>query len=135
VTIAIFYHEVAVAYEGETLRLALDFLALDAIESATDRSFDGILRELTTPNVEPTTSLLSKVVWGLLRQHHPDITLDQVPTLLYSDASTAIGIGMGKLLETAFPRAEPAKGKAKPANPRKPRGASKSSSSRGAASA
>ena len=131
-SLAPFYHEVAVPLEDETFRLVLDFAALDAIESETGRPFDGILREFTSPGAEPATSLQAKVVWGLLRRHHPDIALDQVLTLIYSTASSAIGIGMGKLFETAFPRAEPAKKKAKAANPPKPRGASRTTSSPGA---
>jgi hypothetical protein len=132
VTLAAFYHEVAVLYREETYRLVLDFAALDAIESETGRSFDGILREFTTPHAEPATTLQAKVVWGLLRRHHPEITIDQVVSLLFSVASAAIGIGMGKLFETAFPRADPSQKKAKPANPRKPRGASKPTTSPGA---
>lgn len=134
-TLAPFYHEVAVPYADETYRLVLDFAALDAIESETGRTFDRILQEFTTPGAEPATSLQAKVVWGLLRRHHPELTLDHVPTLLFSEASVAIGVGMGKLFETAFPRADPQAKKAKPANPRKPRGASKPTSQPGARSA
>jgi hypothetical protein len=136
VTLAAFRHEEQVTLGDDTYRLAMNFRALDAIESETKRSFDGILRELTTPGAEPPMSLQGKVVWGLLREHHPEVTLDQSITLILGPAGVQIGMAMGSLFETAFPRAEaPKPGKDKPAHPRKPRGASKPTSSPGAENA
>lgn len=128
-----FRHEEAVAVGEDRLRLVLNFRALESIESETQRDFDTILRQLTTAGTTPPTSLVCRVVWGLLREHHPEIDIDQTLALINGPAAVQIGEAMGKLFETAFPRARPDDGKAKPANPRKPRGASKPSSSRGAA--
>jgi hypothetical protein len=132
VTIQAFLHEEVVKVGQDTLRLVLNFRALDAIESETQRPFDTILGQLTTRGAVPPTSLVSRVVWGLLRQHHADVDIDQAAGLVNGPDAPAIGVAMGKLFETAFPRAQPVDPKAKPANPRKPRGASKPSSSRGA---
>ncbi|RZM11810.1 MAG: hypothetical protein EOP67_66610 [Sphingomonas sp.] len=131
-TLQAFRHEEAVTVGDDALRLVLNFRALDAIESETQRPFDTILHQLTAGGIPPN-SLVSRVVWGLLREHHAEVSIDQAAGLVNGDAAPAIGMAMGKLFETAFPRAKPADGKAKPAHPRKPRGASKPSSSPGAA--
>ena len=121
-TIAAFYHEEQVTVGDETLRLVINFAALDAVESLTGRSFDRILGEFTGDG-EPGISLQGKVVWGLLRQHHPELSLDQVAGLLFGPTSAKVGAAIAKLMAAAFPPAEPADGKAKGANPPEPRGA------------
>ena len=122
--LAAFYHEEQLTVGDETLRLVINFAALDAVESLTGRAFDRILADFTKPDAEPQLSLQGKVVWGLLRQHHPEITLDQVAALLFGPTGARIGAAIAKLMAAAFPAAEPADPKAKGANPRRPRGAS-----------
>jgi hypothetical protein len=124
-----FYNEQAVKVGDDTLRLVINFAAIDAAEGMIGRDFDQILAELTSQDPKPGLALQGKVVWALLREHHPDVSIDQVATLLFGPASTVLGMAIGKLLTAAFPSA---RGAAKPANPRKPRGASKPSSSPGA---
>ena len=131
-TLAAFRHEEAVTVGDVPLRLVMNFRALDAIESETGRGFDGILRQLTAPGADPPNSLVCRVVWGLLREHHPEIDIDQAAELVNGPAAPAIGVAMGKLFETAWPRATPPSDGAKPAHPRKPRGRSKTSSPDGA---
>jgi len=132
-TIAAFYHEEQVTVGDETLRLVINFAALDAVESLTGRSFDRILAEFTDegepgrPAKEPGVALQGKVVWGLLRQHHPELSLDQVAGLLFGPTSAKIGAAIAKLMAAAFPPAEAAAEKAKAANPPEPRGASPTS--------
>lgn len=70
---------------------------------------------------------------AVLGEHHPDINIGQAVGLVSGSAASAIGVAMGELFKTAFPRAVPDDRKDKPARPRKPRGASKPSSSPGAA--
>ena len=125
-TIAAFYHEEQVTVGDETLRLVINFAALDAVESLTGRSFDRILGEFTGEG-EPGMALQGKVVWGLLRQHHPELSLDQVACLLFGPPSAKVGAAIAKLMAAAFPAAEPADTKAKAANPPVPRGASPTS--------
>lgn len=117
-----FYHEEAVKVGDDTLRLVINFRAMDATESLIGRPFDEILKEMSSGS--PTLSVQGKVVWGLLREHHSDLSLDQVMTLLFGEPCVTVGYAMAKLLKSAFPAAEPeAKGK----NPPKPRGASRPS--------
>jgi len=131
-----FYNEEVVKVGDDTLRLVLDFQALDAIERETKRPFDGILQELTSGAETAASALSSRVLWGLLRRHHPDLDIGQATWLVNSASAPALGIAMGGLFESAFPRADPPKpGKVKPAHPRKPRGASKATSYPGAVSA
>lgn len=125
-----FYHEEQVTIGDETLRLVINFAALDAVESLTGRGFDRILAEFTgadevagAPAREPGVALQGKVVWGLLRQHHPELSLDHVAGMLFGPASAKIGAAIAKLLAAAFPSADPVDPKAKAGNPRKPRGA------------
>lgn len=132
-TLAAFHHEQAVKVGGDTLRLVLNFGSIDAIEGLVGRGFDTILPELVGSDARPPLGLQGRVVWGLLREHHPEISLDQAATLLFGEASMSVGIAMGALINAAFSPADPTK--AKPANPRKPRGASRSSSKPGVAKA
>lgn len=133
-TFAPFYHEAQVTVGDATLRLVINFAALDAVESLTGRGFDRVLAEFTggdtapgVPAPEPGVALQGKVVWGLLRQHHPDISLDQVAGLLFGPASAQIGTAIAKLLTAAFPAAEPTPKKVKAARPPRPRGVSPTS--------
>lgn len=122
-----FYNEEAVKIGDDTIRLVINFRAMDATESLVGRNYDEVLKEMAAG--DPPLSLQGKVVWGLLREHHPDLSLDHAMTLLFGEPSVAVGFAMNKLLNAAFPAADPeAKGK----NPTKPRGASKPSTPRGA---
>lgn len=124
-----FYHEATVEAGEETLRLTIDFAALDAIEGLTGKPFDASLQEML--GGAAPMALQARVVWGLLRRHHPEVSLDQATSLLFGDTGAATGVAIGKLMAAAF--AEPDKGeKAKDARPPEPRGASKPSSTRGA---
>ncbi|MEG3152998.1 hypothetical protein U1769_24155 [Sphingomonas sp. ZT3P38] len=106
-----FYNEEAVAVGDDTLRLVINFHTIDAIESLTGRDFDDILEDLTAKKRKPGQALLTKVVWGLLRQHHPDVTLDQALGLVRGKASLAIGVAIGKLINAGFAEAEEPKAK------------------------
>lgn len=130
--LASFHHEEVVTVGEDALRLVINFLALDAIESAVGRGFDTILRDLTSSSARPAIGLQAQVLWGLLREHRPDITLDQAAALVIGPTNTAIGMALGRLLASAFPAGEQ---KAKDPHPRAPRGASSNSSSPGASKA
>lgn len=123
-----FYHEAPVQVGDDTLRLTLDFGAMDAIEGQAGRPFDAIVKDLTEQTA--TMSLQARVVWGLLRRHHPEISLEQAASLLFGNQGAAVGLVIGKLLSAAFASGEEVK--TEEARPRKPRGASNGSSSRGA---
>jgi hypothetical protein len=112
-----FYHEQTVEIDGETIRLAINFRAIDATEQLLGYGYDEILSEVQKP--KPPVGLTGKVLWGLLREHHPEI--DEILTLQAGNNGAITGLAVTKLFEAAFPEEE--KGK----NPRKPRGASKPS--------
>jgi hypothetical protein len=115
-----FYNEQAVEVDGETYRLVLNFRTIDATESVLGgRAYDEIIEELVCG--QPAVGTQTRVVWGLLREHHPDVTLDQAATLARGKASVAVGDAIGKLIDAAFPAADAEKEKEK--NPPEPRGA------------
>lgn len=119
-----FRAEQALEAEGETLRLAIDFEALDAIETLLGgRRFSDVLSEIARPDAPE--ALTAKVVWGLLRKHHPELGLDHALRLVMGSPGP-VGMAVGQLLEAAFPAREEG---AAPAteDPPKPRGASKPS--------
>jgi hypothetical protein len=116
-----FYNERTVVVDGEELRLVINFRAIDATEQLIGCGYDKILDDIQDQNVP--LGLQGKVLWGLLREHHSGLSLDQTATLLFGPPSVAIGMAMIELFNAAFPAAEKAKGK----NPRKPRGVSKPS--------
>lgn len=122
-----FYNEATVGVDGEAYRLVINFRTIDAIESLLDRDFDTVLEELTDVSRRARHGLQAKVVWGLLREHHSDVTLDQATRLVYGDTGTAVGLVIADLIEAAFPKASTEPEKEKGKNPPKPRGASKPS--------
>lgn len=113
-----FYNEQNVVIDGETLRLAINFKAIDATERLLGRDYASILDELQEPSCPIGTT--GGVVWGLLREHHPEMSIDQAATLCFGVHSIAVGLALTDLLQAAFPLAEKEKG----ANPPKRRGRS-----------
>jgi hypothetical protein len=112
-----FYAEQTVVVDGETLRLVINFLAIDATEQLVGLDYDTILAELQKEGA--LTGLTVKVLWGLLRQHHSDLSLDQVATLIRGEAGLTVGLAVRELLAAAFSTEE----KEKDENPPEPRGA------------
>lgn len=121
-----FYCEQQVKVGDEAYRLVVNFGMIDATESLTNRGFDEILAELLTVSPPPRMGTIGRVLWGLLREHHPKVTLEEAAGLMFGDTGETIGIAIGKLMMDAFPEE-----KEKGANPPKPRGASRRSSRRG----
>jgi hypothetical protein len=115
-----FYHEGQVEVEGETLHLVCNFRAIDVIESVTEQKMTDILPQL----VDPPHSLIGKVLWGLLREKHEGVTLDQAAGVGFGPSGAAVGLVMGDVLRRAFNIGEE---KAEGKNPPKPRGRSKAS--------
>lgn len=125
--VAPFYHEQQLKLDGETYRLSLNFAAIDAAESLlAPLTFDQIVGKLLDGTAPLATQ--ARVVWGLLREHHPELSIDQASSFVIGKAGEATGAAIGQLILAAFPIAEPGE---KKANPRKPRGTSANSSSNG----
>ena len=119
-----FYHEGQVQVEGETLHLVCNFRAIDAIESLTGEKMTDILAQLA----DPPASLCGKVLWGLLLEKHPGVTLDEAAGAGFGPDGPAVGVVLGDVLRRAFNIGGE---EVKKANPRKPRGRSKTSSESG----
>lgn len=109
-----FYNEQTVAVGEDCYRLVLDFRAIDAIEGLTGVSFNSTLEEITGEAAK--LGSVGRVLWGLLREHHPEVTLDQAASLMFGDTGVLIGVAVQTLLENAFNSApaETAKGKNPP---------------------
>lgn len=119
-----FHNEAQVTLaDGTSLRLVLNFRAIDAIEGVAGKPMPAILPEIIAGSAG--YALVAKFVWGLLLEHHPDLTMDQVAGLMFGEDGEAVGVAIGDLIRRAFNLGEEPKEKAE--NPRKRRGASKPS--------
>lgn len=114
-----FYHEGQVEVDGETLHLVCNFRAIDVIESVTEQKMSDILPQLANPSF----ALAGKVLWGLLREKHEGVTLDEAAGVGFGPEGNKVGLVMGDVLRRAFNIGE----EAKDANPPKRRGRSKTS--------
>lgn len=112
-----FYHEGQVEVDGETLHLVCNFRALDVIEGVTGQKMSDILPQL----IDPPHALVGKVLWGLLREKHEGVTLDQAAGVAFGPGGETVGVVMGDVLRRAFDIGE------KKENPPKRRGKSKAS--------
>jgi hypothetical protein len=116
-----FYHEGQLEVEGETLHLVCNFRALDVIESVTGEKMSAILPQL----MDPPHALVGKVLWGLLREKHEGITLDEAAGVAFGPSGDAAGLVMGDVFRRAFNIGEQKE------NPPKRRGTSRSSAKSG----
>lgn len=119
-----FYNEEQLAVDGDIYRLVLNFRAIDATESLIGCSFNSILRQIT---LDPPLGLVGKLLWGLLREHHPEVSLDEAASLMFGDTGVLVGAAVRRLLDAAFPQADEGDGKPKDGNPPKRRGQSETS--------
>jgi hypothetical protein len=118
-----FYEEEQVKLSDElTLRLAINMRALTAIEGLTEMGMDSVLPQILTGTAP--LNVIGKVLWGLMREHHPESSLDDAAGLMFDKGTNApVGLAVNALLTRAFHVEPEAKGK----NPPKRRGASKAS--------
>jgi hypothetical protein len=114
-----FYHEGQVEVDGETLHLVCNFRAIDVIESVTEQKMSDIIPQL----LDPPHALIGKVLWGLLREKHEGVTLDEAAGAGFGPEGQKVGLVMGDVFRRAFNLGE----QAKDANPPKRRGRSKTS--------
>lgn len=112
---------------GETYTLRLDYRAISVIEGALDMTFPMVVAHIRSGN--PGISLLSRVLWATLREHHPDVTSDQAMSIVMDQGKDGakFGAALDALLERALPLQTEDR---KPANPPK-RGRSKVSAASG----
>lgn len=110
---------------GETLTLRLDFRAATVIEGALDMDLPIAVAHIRSGSC--SYSVLCQVLWGLLREHHPSVTLDQCLSVVMDKGTDGakVGFALDALLNRAFPL--PAKDDDKKKPQRKPSGQSRSS--------
>jgi hypothetical protein len=102
----VFRNEQSVEAGGNRIRLAVDFLALDAIEGATGRKTPEIVRSMMSGPCQ--LSVIATVTWGLLLRHYPEITVEEAASLMFCDHRDAISEAVSGLFEAAFNLESPA---------------------------
>ena len=112
---------------GETYTLRLDFRAISVIEGALEMPFPHAVAQIRSGN--PQHGVLSRVLWALFREHHPEVTIDQALGIVMDQGKDGAKFGSARdaLLERAFPIMD---GRKKP-NPPKRNGRSKTSGANG----
>lgn len=113
---------------GQNLTLRLDFHSITVIEGDLDMQMPQAA--LSIRSGSPSYSMLSRVLWALFREHHPDMTLGQCLSIVMAKSpdGAKVGFALDKLLERAFPLATEDK---KPKNAPKQHGRSRTSESVG----
>lgn len=109
--------------EGERLSLVCDFYSIDVVEQITGLNWDmDIIPQLASP----PRALAVKVLYGLLRKRHPEITLDEAAGVSYDKNSIALWAVMGDVIRRATNIAPAETEEPEPAK-KKSRGRSRSS--------
>jgi hypothetical protein len=124
-----FCNEVQVqAAESVTLRLVLDFRAIDVLEGLMGRGMDELLAELLVP--KPPHGLTVKLIWAMTRAHHAELSINQIAGFVYDpEYGPAAGSAIGDLLQRVFHLGEEGEQSSRP--PRRSGGASRASSKSG----
>jgi len=91
------------AAEGFILHLSIDFAVINKLEGLLNKGMDELLGELVT-----SASVMGKFLWAMTREHHPDLTLDQVAGIMFSkDYGAGVVATLGNLVRNAFNIGEP----------------------------
>ena len=104
----------------ETLTLRLDFRAITIMEGSLQSDMPTIVANFRSGR--PQLSVVGQMLWAILREHHPEVTLDQAAGLMFSKEAAKIGFALDALLERSFPLAEDKAEDKKPKNAPKRRG-------------
>lgn len=89
---------------GREFTLAFNINALCEVEYLLDRSTEQILRALV---LDPPLHVVRALLWGGLRQHHPDLDLKAVGEIMEDLGGTEGALdAMGDALTAAFPEAK-----------------------------
>lgn len=127
-TLVAFAPEEQVEAFGETYTLRLDFRAISVIEGALDMPLQDVCTHIRCGN--PPVGLLSRVLWAMLREWNPEVTIDQALSIVMDQGKDGVKFGMAldALLGRAFPL--PTEDR-KPKNPPRRNGRSKTSAGSG----
>jgi len=103
--------EVAFSYEGSEYTLVLDWNAICDFGAAMN--CDGFARLKTFGTKEPSDQEYRALMWAVLQENHPEITLRDAGRMVIPGMSA-----LGEALAAAFPSAEGNAAGAKVARPR-----------------
>jgi hypothetical protein len=94
-----FCHEAEVLLADDFgLKLTINFRTIDRLEALLGKGMDELLGDLNA-----SISTMVKFAWGMTREHHPDLTLEQVAGLVLSkEHGQAICASIGNLVRRAF---------------------------------
>lgn len=99
-----FYNEAEIALSEEfTLRLVIDFAVIDRLEGLLGRGMDTIIAEMMG-----SVATMGKVLWGVTRKHHSDLTLDHIAGILLPEdpasreTAQAVMATLGDLINRTF---------------------------------
>lgn len=106
--------------DGEKLTLVCDFYTIDVVQGITGESWDDLLPRI----FEGDRALFIKVLYGLLRKRHENVTLDEAAGVSYDCDQTILGATVADVIKRACNIADGEE--AKEENPPKRRGRSRS---------
>lgn len=94
-----FYNEAQVSLDDNfVLRLVVNFRTIDRLEALLKIPLDEALGQLLT-----STSMATKILWGMTREYHSDLSLDQIAGILFEhDRKNAVAAAMGDLVRRVF---------------------------------
>lgn len=123
-----FYFEAEVeAAEGFVLRMSVNFGVINRLEALLDKGMDELLGDLAGQ-----ASVMGKFLWAMTREHHSDLSLDQIAGIMFSkDYGPAVVATLGNLVRNAFNIGEPEEGEQSSRPPKRSVGASRASSRSG----
>ncbi|MPZ58436.1 MAG: hypothetical protein GEU91_18475 [Rhizobiales bacterium] len=100
-------HKGEVAFTADERRYVLHYSidAICALEESAGKGFPALVQEMADPD-KMSVSLLRKVLWAGLREHHPDLTLKDAGELILG-AGGMVGLfpHIERAIAAAFPAA------------------------------
>jgi hypothetical protein len=111
--------------DGEKLTLVCDFYTIDVVQGVTGENWDDILPRLFTGD----RALFVKVLYGLLRKRHEEVTMDEAAAVSFDCDQVVLGATVMDVIRRACNLATGEEAKDK--NPPQRRGRSKSSGKNG----
>jgi hypothetical protein len=114
---------------GDKFHLVCDFFTIDVVEQVTGETWDEVIAQLGDD--KPPRALLIKVLYGLLRKRHEEITLDEAAAVFMDCDRLVFGATIGTLISQASNWEEKSEGEDTGGAKKKPDGQSPSSEKNG----
>jgi hypothetical protein len=100
--------EVALTAGDKAYTLRLSINAMVDVETLLDKGINEIITSLDPETVRIST--LRALLWGALREHHPQVSIFDAGDLISEIGAAVAGEKIGEALKAAFPAAEPSSG-------------------------